>query len=210
MHLNQNIKIKFYPEEEDEINQFLEIIKSFGNITNTNYIYKFKKCPNNIKEERKYMISGENENIITKTGTDNNWAGTICECKLDNSKEEYKWKIKILKSKQKNIMVGAAPIDFDINSSFYNTCGWYLHCHYNYNNPSLYSGPPHNYSCKLTNLNKIKDEIIIVLNMKRRTLKFIIDNEDKGESYSNIPIDKPIFPVVLLYDKDDSVEIVKC
>ena len=46
--------------------------------------------------------------------------------------------------------------------------------------------------------------------MNKRTLKFIIDNEDKGESYSDIPIDKPIFPAVLLYNKDDSVEIVKC
>ena len=64
-----------------------------------NYIYKFKKCPNNIKEERKYMITVENENIITKTGTYNRWAGTICEYQLENSKEEFKWKIKILKSK---------------------------------------------------------------------------------------------------------------
>ena len=184
-NLNQNIKINFYPEEEDEINKFLEKIKSFGNIRDTsidNYIYKFKKCPNNINEKRKYMITGENENIITKTGTDCNWAGTICEYKLENLKEEYKWKIKILKSKNKNIMVGVAPIDFDINSSSYNTCGWYLYCYYTYNNPPLYSGPPYNYSEKLTNLNKVKDEIIIVMNMKRRTLKFIIDNEDKGES----------------------------
>jgi len=212
-NLNKNIKIKFYPEEEDEINKFLEKIKSFGNIADTsinNYIYKFKKCPNNIKEERKYMITGENENIITKTGTDCNWAGTICENKLENSKEEYKWKIKILKSKSKEIMVGVAPIDFDINSSSYNTCGWYLYCYYNDNNPHLYSGPPYNYNYKSTNLKKVKDEIIIVMNMKKRTLKFIIDNEDKGESYSDIPIDKPIFPAVLFYDKDDSFEIVKC
>ena len=76
------------------------------------------------------MITGENENKITKTGTDGNWAGTICEYKLDNSKEEYKWKIKILKSKAKTIMVGVAPIDFDINSSSYDTCGWYLYCYY--------------------------------------------------------------------------------
>ena len=156
------------------------------------------------------MITGENENIITKTGTYNRWAGTICEYQLENSKEEHKWKIKILKSKYKNIMVGVAPIDFDINSSSYNTCGWYLYCYYNHNNPYLFSGPPYNYSCKSTNLNKVKDEIIIVMNMKRRTLKFIIDNEDKGESYTDIPIEKPIFPAVLLYTKDDSVEIVKC
>jgi len=99
-NFNQNIIIKFYPEKENDINKFLEKIKSFGNIKDTsidNYIYKFKKCPINIKEERKYMITGENENIITKTGTDDNWAGTICEYKLENSKEEYKWKIKILK-----------------------------------------------------------------------------------------------------------------
>ena len=45
--------------------------------------------------------------------------------------------------------------------------------------------------------------------MKQRTLKFIINNEDKGDSYINIPIDKPIFPAVLLYNKNDSVEITE-
>ena len=45
------------------------------------------------------------------------------------------------------------------------------------------------------------------MNMKKRTLKFIINNEDKGDSYNNIPIDKPLFPAVFLYEKDDKVEI---
>ena len=45
--------------------------------------------------------------------------------------------------------------------------------------------------------------------MKKRTLKFLINNEDKGDSYSNIPIDKPIFPVVLLSSLNDSVEILE-
>ena len=48
------------------------------------------------------------------------------------------------------------------------------------------------------------------MNMKKRTLKFIINNEDKGDSYTNIPIDKPIFPAVLLFEPDDSVEITEC
>ena len=43
--------------------------------------------------------------------------------------------------------------------------------------------------------------------MKKRTLKFIINNEDKGESYTNIPMEKPIYPAVLLYNTNDSVEI---
>ena len=47
------------------------------------------------------------------------------------------------------------------------------------------------------------------MNMKKRTLKFIIDNEDKGESYNNIPLYKPIAPSVLLENTNDSVEIIE-
>ena len=47
------------------------------------------------------------------------------------------------------------------------------------------------------------------MNIKDKTLKFIIDNEDKGESYSNIPIDIPLAPAVLLYNTDDSIEILE-
>ena len=102
-------------------------------------------------------------------------------------------------------MVGVAPSDFNIQTSQYYTHGWYL-CIY-YSPPSLFSGPPHKYNNFKTNLNMVKDEIIIVMNMKKRTLKFIINNEDKGDSYSNIPIDKPVYPAVCLYTINDSVEI---
>ena len=132
--------------------------------------------------------------------------GTICENELNKSIEEHTWKIKILKTQNKYIMVGVAPIDFDINSSNYSTCGWYFYCY----DSTLYSGPPYKYSSKNSGLSKVNDEIIIKMNMKKRTLKFIINNEDKGDSYTNIPIDKPIFPAVLLDDIDDSVEITEC
>jgi len=102
-------------------------------------------------------------------------------------------------------MIGVAPIDFNINSSDYN-CGWYFY----YYNSCLYSGPPFNYNCKGTNLSKVKDEIIIVMNMNKRSLKFIINNEDKGESYTNIPLDKTIIPAVIMHDCNDSVEIIEC
>ena len=48
------------------------------------------------------------------------------------------------------------------------------------------------------------------MNMSKRTLKFIINNEDKGESYSDIPIDKPVVPIVMMHDLNDSVEITEC
>ena len=102
-------------------------------------------------------------------------------------------------------MVGVAPIDFDIHSSNHTTFGWYFYCY----NQGLYSGPPFNYSNKGTNLSNVNDEIVLVMNMKKRTLKFIINNEDKGDSYTDIPIDKPIFPAVLLYNTNDSVEILE-
>ena len=40
---------------------------------------------------------------------------------------------------------------------------------------------PHNYKNKGTNLKYRNKEIKLIMNMKKRTLKFIIDNEDKGE-----------------------------
>jgi len=201
-HINiyKNIKIKFIPEVESDYGDLLESIKRFGEISYNKF--KFKKCPNNIKEDRKYSISGEKGNIITKTGTNNNWAGTICENELEQGKE-HKWKIKVLKTYGHDIMVGVVPSDFDINSSTYNSCGWYFHLL----NSKLWSGPPHNYGGKSTNLMSKKDEIIVIMNMNKRTLRFTINNEDKSEFYTDIPIDKPLFPSVLLYNQNDSVEI---
>ena len=203
-YINEKIKINFSPKD-NELNTFLENIKSFGKIYYNKY--SFSECPINVTEKKKYIIKGENNNIIIKKGNDG-WMGVICENELDKSIEEHKWKIKILKTLDKSIMVGIAPSDFNIQTSQYYTHGWYL-CIY-YSPPSLFSGPPHKYNNFKTNLNMVKDEIIIVMNMKKRTLKFIINNEDKGDSYTDIPIDKPLFPTVFLYHKDDSVEITEC
>ena len=159
----------------------------------------------NIKNnDRQFITSGNKNNILTKTGNNNSWMGCICDNELEKSKESI-WKIKILKSLYNFIMVGVAPIDFDINSSNYKY-GWYLFCH----DSTLYSGEPHNYLHKETNLNKVKDEITIIMNMEKKTLTFLIGNENKGESFKDIPIDKPLAPVVLLYHTDDSVEINEC
>ena len=197
--IKNKIEFNFSPKET-QLKEFMKSIGTFGKIYYN--IYSFKKCPTNIEDNRKYVISGYKNNIITKTGY-NGWMGTICENELDKSIEEHKWKIKILKSQNKSIMVGVATSDFDILSSTQNTCGWYLSC----DNSKLYSGPPFKYDCLKTNLSKVKDEIIVVMNMKKRTVKFIINNEDKGDSYKDIPIDKPLFPAVCLVHKDDSVEI---
>ena len=102
--------------------------------------------------------------------------------------------------------MGVAPIDFDIhfNTLNHTNCGWYIYCY----NSSLCSGPPFKYKDFKTNLSKVKNEIIVVMNMKKRALKFIINNEDKGYSYTDLPIDKPLYPAICLLDKGDSVQII--
>ena len=134
--------------------------------------------------------------------------GTIFEYPLEPLIEEHIWKIKILKTKDYCIMIGIATSDFDFNRASYNTnnnFGWYYYCYYG----SLYSGQPHNYQDKSMNLKSKINEVIVVMNMKKRSLKFIIDGEDKGDSYIDIPLDKPIFPSVLLFYKDNCIEIIE-
>ena len=138
--MNNQIKINFSPDE-DTFKKYLETLNSFGKIYYN--CFRFKECPKNINNNRVYSLSGENNNILTKTGTNCQWMGTICENELDKSIEEHKWKIKLLNVTRKELLVGFAPIDFDINSSDYN-CGYYFYCF----NSTLYSGPPFNYSGK--------------------------------------------------------------
>ena len=140
---------------------------------------------------------------MTKIGDSDFYSGAICENELQKT-QIYKWKIKILKTKEYHIYIGITNIDFDNNSPLPNKIGWYYHC----KTGNLNSGPPHRYKGKAINLENKNDEIVIIMNMEKRTLKFIIDNKDIGDSYTDISIDKPIFPAVILTQVEDSVEII--
>ena len=48
------------------------------------------------------------------------------------------------------------------------------------------------------------------MDMPKRTLKFLIDNEDRGELYTNIPIEKPLYPAIFMYYTFDSLQFIKC
>ena len=216
----------------------INTIKNLGDIY---YNFEFA-CPNNINEKPQYTLSGEIENIITKTEEEKKWIRILSKNILKNTKE-YSWKIKILNSKNKDIMVGVAQKDpkiifqkkkinnmmdmmvlpymmIDDSPEFLidflnkgtlpfgsiSNLGWYIRC----SNSKLYSDSPQNFRDKKTKIKQIKDEIQIIMNMEKGILKFIVDNEDKCELYENIPLNEPLVPAVLLYDKDDSVKIIPC
>lgn len=216
---SDKIEIKFSPESDEEINNFLENVINFGKLIFNNNFYRFKQCPNIIEEGKKFVVSGENNNILTKVVDNYIWTGTICQKKLELNKE-YSWKIKILYTKYLNIFIGISTNDFNSNSASYRN-GWYFHCL----SSELYSGPPHNYhniqkkgikkgikiekkEKKEPYNNNINYEVIVIMNINKKTLKFLVNNEDTNKIYNDIPLDKPLYPAVLLYDKDDSVEII--
>ena len=35
------------------------------------------------------------------------------------------------------------------------------------------------------------------------------EEEYKGDCYTDIPLDKPLIPAILLYNQDDSIEIIE-
>ena len=73
----------------------------------------------------------------------------------------------------------------------------------------LYSGAPHNIKNKKINLDLLgedNDEIILIMDMKKGSLRIRIDSNEE-EIYKEIPTDKPLFPAVFLKHQNDSVRI---
>ena len=197
---SKKIDLKF---KEDEIN-FLMNIKNIGNICCNDFIYRFENNSIELNYNRKYLILGEKDNIAKKIVEDNKFILIKTEKYLEPGKV-YKWRINILNSKSKIIMVGITQDEINLNVSLNDINGWYFYCY----NSSLYSGKPHNYKDKKTDANKVINNIFIIFDMNKGNLDFILDN-NKIEGYTDIPIDKPLYPSILLYDKNDRIEIIEC
>ena len=197
---SKKIDLKF---KEDEIN-FLMNIKNLGNICYNDFIYRFENNSIELNNNRKYIILGEKDNIAKKIVEDNKFTLIKTENNIEPGKI-YKWRITIFNSKSKIIMVGISKDEINLNISLNNINGWYFYCF----NSSLYSGIPHNYKDKKTNANKVINYIFIIFDMNKGNLDFILDN-NRIEGYTDIPIDKPLYPAILLYDKNDRIEINEC
>ena len=199
---NCNNTFHFSPSENEFLN-YKQNLKNFGCICKP---FSFKLCP---KDLNSYKVSGNNRNIVTKT--DNQYVGAIIDSTLEPN-SITKWTIKILSKQIPHICLGVAPYDFNLYMKNPYTFGWTLHINSTIYSPTIYSGPPHNYQGKNSSLSCYNydkcNEVGIIMNTKEGSLSFILNKEKPIKCFENIPLDKPLSPVVYFDNPNESMEIL--
>jgi len=192
-------KIKFWPEKENEVNDFLETIAKFGKILD-GLDFQFK-------EGKNYVLSN-NGLICTKNNGGDNWNCTIVGNKEIPKNEVSKWKIKInnfaIKSNTWNVLIGIGPDNPNNKENFYNKC-WSFIC--GNSQLSLKSGNHTKYK-QYRSLSK-GDIIEVIVDRKLGSLYFAINGENYGIAFSEIPKDDILYPIVMLNDQNQMVEIIQ-
>ena len=192
-----NNKIQFITDDEELL---FKTIKNYGNISkdyNNKYNFIFKKGQN-------YEVNN-NGKIATKTGEDG------FNCTIFGNKEIPKnkissWKFKINSEIDKALIIGIGPDNPDNINDFYTNC-WSL----DIKNMRLIL-KSENYTNYINNKNEIivkKDDIIKVeVDRSNNTLSFIINDKNCGIAYSKIPQNDTLYPIIIPYVKQSSIEII--
>lgn len=174
--------------------------------------WAWAQCPQGVYNSSAYAI---NENkptrIATKSG---DWGySTIIGNTHILLNKVSSWDIKVRKSRDGNgVFVGVAPYDINQNEDNTDKYGWYFNCY----NSALVSGPPHNYrGDKEYGPRKGDGHYIrtgktvgVVMDTIKSELSFVLDKANYGAAYEGIPLDKPLVPCVLLWFRNDSVELL--
>ena len=195
--------IKFLPEEDNLINEFIGKIKIFGEVVNeedSNLHFKFKEGNN-------YIIS-INGNVATKNQGGNKWNCIIIGDKEIPKNRISKWKVKInsvAKSDSSyDLCIGIGPNQFKGN--LFDEC-WSI-CKKGTCGIALYMKDKFidikNYE------NKIKkgDIIEVIVDRKLGNLSFRVNDFDCGIVCSEIPKEENLYPTIVLYEQNHSIEIV--
>ena len=178
---------------------------------------KWRECPDDVLEERKYSIDASNSRVAIKTGY-NKW---YCDCctVIGNTpipiNAVTSWSVRILKSKWNNghsAYVGVAPSGIDQNGwNNFTESGWYFNCYFS----ALYSGLPHKYKKKEYGPRKSEgkyvhagDTVGVLMNTTKGELSFVLDGVNLGVAFEGIPLDKPLVPCVIFGEKGDSAEFI--
>ena len=202
----QNSEIKFITNDEDDFNDIITKIINFGGIINkepAENIFKFK-----FKNGMNYSVS-ENGLIATKNSGEDDWNCTIIGDKEIPKNKITKWKIKlnnfIIKSNTINILIGIGPNNPNNEDCFYREC-WAFCCGTSEiviksNDSKKYK----NHSGKL----KEGDIIEVTVDRISGNLSFAVNDLDYGIACSQIPKEDILYPIILINDQNQIVEIVQ-
>ena len=208
------MKIK-HEQDINELKKEIKVIKEQNNFLTDSYKKLYEQNKQRIGEPfnfcfRKginYTLSN-NGKVAEKTSGSNDWNCTIVGDTEIPKNKLSKWKIKLKKFKitgnRVNILIGNGPINQDNKKYFYDYC-WSLSC----GQPKILNKKKeltyNNYPGNL----KEGDIIEVIVDMNLGTLSFKINGIDYGVAFNDISLDEKLYPIVLINDMNQIVEIVE-
>lgn len=199
-----DIRIRYDPDDA-ETDSFVEEIQSFGNVyVKPPFSLTFVKSVND-----KYSLDGPHGTVVRKVGNDGVWDCTAVGAAEIPLGKVTKWEMKVAQcTRYCDIAIGVAQADIDQRSvNNVRKCGWYFYCE----DSTLHSGPPHKYiSVGYGKGRRIKqgDSVGVAMDTTRGELSFTVNEDSLGVAYEGIPLDKPLVPVLCLYNTNDTVEAI--
>ena len=197
---NENNKYIFNCDDED-IKDILEMISSFEIISSDNN-FKFK-----FKEGINYTLNNKRL-IATKTSGGDSWNCTIIGNKEIPKNKISKWKIRInnfkIKNNTWNVLIGIGPKNINNELNFYNRC-WTFIC--GNTQLSIRSANSTKYIKNNGTLNA-GDIIEVIADRINGDLSFSVNNKNYGLTNIKIPNNDELYPIVLINDENQSVEII--
>ena len=197
----ENNKYIFNCADED-IKDILEIISSFEIISSdSNFKFKFKEGIN-------YTLNNKRL-IATKTSGGDSWNCTIIGNKEIPKNKISKWKIRInnfkIKNNTWNVLIGIGPKNINNELNFYNRC-WTFIC--GNSQLSIRSGNSTKYNNNNNGTLNAGDIIEVIADRINGDLSFSVNNKNYGLTNIKIPNNDELYPIVLINDENQSVEII--
>ena len=200
-----NNEIIILKKENDKIKQLndeiIELKKSQIKPNSNDFKFKFKSGIN-------YSLN-ENQTIATKIKGGNDWNCTIIGDTEIPKNKISKWKIRLNEFRMNSgntwdVIIGIGPDNPNNKKYFYNNC-WTFIC--GESKISVRSGGGTDYN---NNRGKLKkgDIVEVIIDRIKGNLSFAVNGENYGIACSNIPFDMILFPVVMINDELESVEII--
>ena len=205
---NYNIKkneFEFRTKSENDLNDIITKISEFGEIgikkkVINNFKFKFKNGKN-------YIVS-EGGLVATKNSSRSEWNCTIIGDKEIPKNQISKWKIKLnnfkIESNTCNILIGIGPENPNNEINFYENC-WTYSC--GDSTKIIKSSETSNYNGHSKQLKK-GDIVEVVVDRISGNISFAINDSDYGIASSQIPKDDTLYPIILIFDNNQKVEIV--